>query len=97
MPLDANAAKIGGHIMFKNERNQIEVAEVTGYDHLSGLHSVVLGRVGLQLVSLNDPNLRYIPKPPAQTPMSQAAATSKQTSRFMIECMSVDYPSMSRL
>lgn len=62
MPLDENAEKIGGHIMFQDEQRQIAYAEVTGYDHHCGLHSVMLQRAGLQWVNLNDPNLRYIPK-----------------------------------
>jgi len=62
MPLDENAAKIGGHIMFKDEWKRVAYAEVIGYDHHCGLHSVMLERAGLQWVSLSDPNLRYIPQ-----------------------------------
>jgi len=99
MPLDENAAKIGGQIVFKNEQGQIEFAEVTGYDQRCQLHAVMLKRVGLQFVSLNDPHLRYIPKEHTVMPTVQerAVPTSQfpRLQTFVTECMSVDYPSMS--
>jgi len=94
MPLDANAAKIGGRIVFKNEQNEIEFGKVTGYDHHCGLHAVTRERIGLQWVSLTDPNLQFIGKQQAQRPTSQAATVHGQKA-FVSECLSVDYPSMS--
>jgi len=92
MPLDANAAKIGGHIVFKDEMNRVRFAEVTGYDHHCGLHSVMREHHGLQWVSLRDPNLRYIPKQRAQKRVIRQAPTPEMV---VNQCMSVDYPSMS--
>lgn len=95
MPLDAQAAKIGGHIVFKDEYNLITFAEVTGYDHHCGLHAVQLKNVGLQWVSLSDPNLRYIPQQQVSQRQKLKAAAAPKPETFVNKCMSVDYPSMS--
>jgi len=89
MPLDAEAAKIGGQIMFQDENQRIAYAEVKGYDHHCGLHSVMLERAGLQWVNLNDPNLRFIPNVPKSQPGQNFNSTNQMREAFVESHISI--------